>query len=267
VFSGAGFLLRSPRSWPYAIVPALVLLLLTGLFAWGAIAVVSSTLHAWVGEPDSSWGRLGVSVLAWVGYLLGAILGLLVALAITPPLSSPALERIVELEEQEIGAPPRAPMSMLEEIWCGLRAQAFAAAFAVPLLGVLWVVEIFVAPAVVVTVPLKLLVTAFCLAWNLFDYPLTLRGIRMRERLRLVLAHKGAALGFGLGFALLFWFPCFGVLMLPVGVAGATRLVWQIMDADPHVLPSIERSEFSSRKQRLAPVATGTAEPLVAADH
>jgi CysZ protein len=144
-----------------------------------------------------------------------------------------------------------------------MRAQAFAACFAVPLLTVLWVVELFVAPAVFVTVPLKLIVTAFSLAWNLFDYPLTLRGIRMRERLRLVLAYKGAALGFGLGFALLFWFPCFGVLMLPVGVAGATRLVWQIMRADPNVLPSIERQGASPRALEPAPGSSAGAEPPI----
>jgi uncharacterized protein involved in cysteine biosynthesis len=38
--------------------------------------------------------------------------------------------------------------------------------------------------------------------------------------------HFSAVLGFGAAFTLVFWVPCFGTLMLPVGVAAATALYW-----------------------------------------
>ena len=76
-----------------------------------------------------------------------------------PPLAGPALERIVAQKEQALGAPPRKEIGILAEIWCGIRAQAFAAMFALPILAVLWIIELFVTPAVFVTTPLKVIVT------------------------------------------------------------------------------------------------------------
>lgn len=241
VFSGIGFLMRTPRAWPFAWVPALVLVVLSLGLGWAAIALVNAWVDGWLGAASSWYGKAAASALTWLGSVLGAILGLLIALALTPPLSGPALERIVTLVEVEQGVPARSPLGVLAEIWCGVRAQAFAALFAVPLLVVLWLVELAFAPAVFVTVPLKLLISALSLSWNLFDYPLTLRGVRMRDRLRLVTSHKAAALGFGLAFAILFWVPCFGVLLLPVGVAAATRVVWRILESAPALLPEIPR--------------------------
>ena len=40
--------------------------------------------------------------------------------------------------------------------------------------------------------------------------------------------HWTVVLGFGTGFSLLFCIPCFGIVMLPLGVAGATRLYWAL---------------------------------------
>ena len=257
IFRGAGFLVRTPASWPFAWVPALVLVALALLLGWAAVTAVNAWVDGWLGSATSWYGKASASLLSWLGSILGAILGLLVALALSPPLSAPALERIVGLAERELGVPARSPIGFLAEIWCGLRAQAFAALFAVPTLALLWIAELLFAPAVFVTVPLKLLVSALCLSWTLFDYPLTLRGVRMRERLGLVLRHKAAAVGFGLGFALLFWLPCFGVLLLPVGVAAATRLVWRMLDSSPDLLPELPRAS-SGPPQSPADVAAGS---------
>lgn len=240
VFSGFGFLARSPRAWPYAVVPALVFVVLSVLFAYLAIWGVNASVAGWLGESSGWFAKASATLLTWLGSVLGAILGLLLALAATPPLSGPALERIVGYYEAELGVPTRTPIGLLAEMWCALRAQAFAAMFAIPLLALLWIVELLFAPAVFVTVPLKFLVSALSLAWNLFDYPLTLRGVRMRDRFQMVLDNKAAAFGFGLAFAVLFWIPCFGVLLLPVGVAAATRIVWRIAAARPGRVPRLD---------------------------
>ena len=238
VFAGLGFLFRSPRAWPYAMVPALILTALALGLSWAALAQLQPLFEGWFGAPTSWWGKLGAEVISWLGAVLAAVLGVLLALALTPPLSGPALERIVALQERELGAPPRPDLGFFNEMWCGLRAQFAAAIFAGPLLLLLAVIDLFFAPAAVVTVPLKLLIAAFALAWNLFDYPLTLRGVRVRQRLQLVKTYKTTLLGFGLSFALLFWLPCLGVVLLPVGVAAATKLLWQIHQHDPSALPT-----------------------------
>jgi uncharacterized protein involved in cysteine biosynthesis len=241
VFSGFSFLLRTPRAWPYALVPAVVLVVLSALFAWLGVLGARSLIETWVGSPESWYGKAGAGALAWLGAILAAILGLLIAVAITPPASGPALEKIVGFQEAELGVPTRTPIGFFAEVWCGIRAQAFAAIFAVPILLILWAIELLFAPAAFVTVPLKFLVSAVCLAWNLFDYPLTLWGVRMRDRFGMVMKNKLAAFGFGIAFALLFWLPCCGVLMLPVGVAAATRLIWRLLENDPTLLPYLPR--------------------------
>ncbi len=240
MLSGLGFLLKTPAAWPAAAVPALILLTLSALFIALAVAVLRPAIEGWL-SPTGTWSEIGSSIVSWLGALLAGALGVIVAIAATPPLSGPALEAIVARQEKALGIAERAPLGFFAEMWFGLKAQALAALFGGPLLLLLWLLELLVPPAAVVTVPAKLLVIALGLAWNLFDYPLTLRGVRMRHRLALVRAHKRAVLGFGAAFALLFWLPCFSVLMLPVAVAAATRLVWDILAADPTLLPELPR--------------------------
>src|SRR5690606_1664965 len=182
LFRGFSYVLGAPRTWPYACVPALVLLVLLGAAGWATARWVFPAIQAALPSAESSAGQmlwLGTSGLLAIGvFLLGASL----AFALTPPLASPALERIVTLRERSLAVPDRPPIGFFAEIWCGCRAQVFVLIAVVPVLALLWLVELLLPPLVVVTTPLKLIVTSWALAWNLLDYPLTLRGVRMRER-------------------------------------------------------------------------------------
>jgi CysZ protein len=94
-----------------------------------------------------------------------------------------------------------------------------------PILAVLFLINLAFPPAALVTVPLKLLVCAWMLAWDFFDYPLGLRGLGVRARLRWVGRRFGAFTAFGLAWASLVVVPGVVLLLLPMGVAGATHLV------------------------------------------
>jgi uncharacterized protein involved in cysteine biosynthesis len=168
-------------------------------------------------------------MLSYGSSLLVAVIGWLAAVALAAPLSAPALERIVEGVERKLGAPPRAPIGWFRELACGFRALLGGLLLAGPLLVVIWVLEAFVPVLAPVTIPAHVSVTSLLIAWGLFDYPLTLRGIGFRERLALVRGHFTCVLGFGLAFTLLFWLPCCGVVLLPVGAAAATRLSLRIL--------------------------------------
>lgn len=234
------FLLHTPASWPAALVPAAVLSLLLSLALYVALGPVRGLIAG--DSPGDSLADLGRDVASWAVAVLAGLIGVVIALGLTPVISSPALERLILRHEASRGVPARAPLGFFPELWCGLRAQAAAVVIAGPIVIALWLVEFFFPPAAVVTLPLGFVATSLGLAWNLLDYPLTLRGVRLRERLRFVASHKGATLGFGLGYAALSLVPCCGLLMLPVGAVAASDLLWSILEQEPDALPSIASS-------------------------
>jgi CysZ protein len=79
-----------------------------------------------------------------------------------------------------------------------------------------------------VTVPLKFVVSALLIAWDLLDYPLSRRGLGVGARIAWLRRNLGATLGFGLAAAFLLVVPCAGLLVLPFGVAGAARLALEV---------------------------------------
>jgi CysZ protein len=222
------FLLRTPRAWLVALVPGIVLFGLSALVVWASFAGLRPIVAGWVAERSGLLGTLGRTVLPWLAATVTTVLGWLVALALTPPVCAPALEHIVALRERDLGLAPHPPIGLFAEMWCGIRALVFGAALAMPVLVLAALVDFFVPFAWVVTVPIRWVVVSLSVAWNLFDYPLTLRGVRIRERWALMRAHYRPVAGFGLTFAALFSIPCLGVLWLPVGVAAATELVGRI---------------------------------------
>ncbi len=94
-----------------------------------------------------------------------------------------------------------------------------------PALVVLFLIGLAFPPATVVTVPLKLLVCGWMLAWDFLDYPLTMRELGLRARVGWVARHFGAFTVFGLMWAALVVVPGLVLLLLPMGVAGAAQLV------------------------------------------
>jgi len=220
----------APRTWPLVLAPSLVFMLLeltVALLSWVFlmpwVKAQAGTLHglpAWLG---TSLGALSL--------LLAVALGFLLSAGLAPVLSSPALERLVRLVEEQLKAPSRAPLGFFTELRCGFSAMFLGWAITLPCVLGLTLLEIAAPAVVVVTTPLKLLFGALGIAWGLLDYPLTLRGVRARERLRFMFHNSAAVLGFGAGFALLFSVPCFGIVMLPVGVAAATRLCRELEGA------------------------------------
>ncbi len=227
VFVGARDLLRLRPAWPYALVPAVVFLLLEA----GFLGLALQLLQPWVEGRLSGGGTLqsfGAAAASWLSVALSAALGWVVSALLAPALSAPALERIATLVEAELRVPERSPLGLFAEFWCGFRSLALGLSFSVPLLIGLTLLEFLVPPLAVVATPLKLLIGALGVAWGLFDYPLTLRGVGARQRLAFMRQHASVVLGFGVSFALLFWLPCCGILLLPVGVAAATRLCCEI---------------------------------------
>lgn len=238
MFRGLSFLGRTPAAWPRAIAPLLLFLLLLSLCIGGAVGWLRPALVAWFdsGAPKTSgavdWRTFGAETLSWLVTLLAVVGGALLAFLITPPLVSPALESIVELRERALGVPPRRARGFWYELRCGLRAQMFGLAVFGPLALASWLGGLVFPAAAPFFALLSLLCSASAMAWNLLDYPLTLRGVDARARFRFVRRHAATCLGFGLACTLVFWVPCFGIVLLPAGVAAATEVVWRLASQD-----------------------------------
>jgi CysZ protein len=223
LFSGLGFLARTPAMWPLAMVPLVIASAATAALGSGAAALIFPWIAAKLGAH--AWLVIFAKVLA--GVLL-AIVAALAGLAVAQPLSGPALNRIVRRVEADMGAPEWPPTGFVADVGRALSSILVGYAFGLPLLAVLALVSFFVPPASVITFPLKLVVLALLLSWDFLDYPLSARGTPVRARVALVVRHARTMIGFGFGLALLSLIPCAGLLALPIGVAGAARLTRQI---------------------------------------
>jgi CysZ protein len=153
------------------------------------------------------------------------LVALLLAVALAQTLSGWALDGIVRAQRRELSLAPLPELSVGRAALSSLVASLAALAVGVPVLAILALIGLAVPPAAVVTVPLKIVVGALVLGWNLVDYPLALQGTTLGGRLRWAREHLAALLGFGLAATLLFAVPGLGLLVLPCGVAGATRLL------------------------------------------
>jgi CysZ protein len=222
---GVGFVRVTPRVWGYALVPVGMMLLLTcGLGVagvWGA----ERASDAAFGAAPGTWGQVGSWALTVSLALVGFAVALLLALVMAQPLSGWALERISHAQERAMTGHSGPRSSFLLSFLVTLQAVLLSLAVGGPVLAVLFTVAFFFPPAAVVTVPLKFLVCGWMLAWDFIDYPLSLRGLGLPARVRWVWHNAGAFTVFGLAWAGLVVIPGVVLLLLPMGVAGATRMV------------------------------------------
>lgn len=227
-FGGIGWLVTHPPVWPRAIVPMLVGVVMAGVLSISAVQWMPKLIGWLVGPTEGSLAGAGVGALKVLGTILAVIVSAFVALALAQPLSGPALEGIARMQERAVGAPERPPTSFLFDIVRSLQSVAVGAMFGVPAFIVLLLLSLLLPFASVVTVPLKLFVAAFTIAWDLCDYPMSIRGLPVRRRLETIMQYRGAVFGFSIGLALCNLLPCLLLLVLPAGVAGASRLMWMV---------------------------------------
>jgi CysZ protein len=218
-FGGLGFVVARPGVWPLAWVPALTSVL---LFA------ASATLGLWaVGHIPVSdgWAAVGSWALRIVTGAVAIVLAAIVAMSLAQPLSGWALDRIVRRQENELGLPPHPPQPGMEQLVRSLGVALLGLAVGLPILALLAAITFFFPAASIVCIPLKLVVLALLAAWDLLDYPFSQRGMGIGARLSWMRSRFGSVFAFGMCAAIVLLVPGIGLFVLPVGVAGAARLV------------------------------------------
>jgi CysZ protein len=188
---------------------------LGALGVWGSLHLA----HRIVRSP------IGAGALTVLFVVPAVLVALLLALTLAQPLSGWALDSIVREQRKALALPPLREGGRVKAALSSLGAGIAAFAAGVLLIGGLTIIGALVPAALPVTVPLKVVVGALLVAWNLVDYPLAIIGFGLRARVRWFLRYCGSMLGFGLAAIAFVTVPGVGLLALPCGVAGAARLV------------------------------------------
>ena len=234
-FRGFGMLATTPRAYPFAMVPVLAAVLLTTCFSIASTLVVPALIERWAG--GAGWWVRALQVLATLAFL---VLSTLLGLALAQPASGPALEALVRRMEEKLGAPPRPDTPFLTEVLRSAGSAMIALVGGLTAFVLLLLIGL-IPGAAVVTVPLQFIFAVLFIGWDVCDYPLSVRGIPLRERLRLIGRNFWSVMGFALGLGLVALVPCGFLLLLPVGVAGATCLMHDVQRYEatqPRLLPA-----------------------------
>jgi CysZ protein len=222
---GIGFIVGTPRVWGYALVPFLMMTVLACGFGWLGVWLAGQTGTAVFGSDAGFWGQTGSWALSIVAGAVCLLIAVLLAILFAQPLSGFALEAIARAQEKELTGWTVPQPPFLSALFLALRIALVTLIVGGSVGGVLFAVGIVFQPALVITVPLKFLLGGWLLAWNFVDYPLSLHGLGVGARLAWAGRHWEAFTAFGLAWAVLLLVPGVFLLVLPMGVAGAARLV------------------------------------------
>ena len=135
------------------------------------------------------------------------------------------MESLVRAQERQLKYPNRPEEAFCASVCRSVRVALVSILLTLGIFPLLTLLELFFAPVVIITTPLKFLVTAFILAYDIIDYPLSLHYFGVRERTPWFRQYSRSAFGFGLAMELIFLIPGGFLIFLPAGVCGATILV------------------------------------------
>lgn len=226
LFGGLGFVVTTPSSWGWALIPVLVATALFGgagvLAVWGGNELAARLLADAAGGTWSEVATWALRILFWA---IGLVVAFVLSMSLAQPISGFALEALARKQEVALGGRTWPDQPFVGSTLRSLRVTLTALAIGLPIIGALAVITFLFPPIGIVTVPLKFVVTGVLAAYDLLDYPLSLRGHSVRDRLVFIRKNFPAVLGFGVATAALLLVPGAGLFLLPFGVAGATRMV------------------------------------------
>jgi CysZ protein len=209
-------------------IPAVITVALFGV-GWFFLLVYIDDLAAlatWFADDWSDGWRKAMELGAGAGILVAAaLLSALTFTALTLLIGDPFYEVISERIEDRLGGTPGAvDLPWYKTLWPNLvdslRLIGLGILLAVPLflLGFIPVVGQTVVPV------LNVLVGGWLIAVELTGIPFNRRGIRLKERRKILRAHRAMTLGFGIPVFAVLLIPLVAIVVIPAAVSGATLL-------------------------------------------
>jgi CysZ protein len=233
---------RNPGVWLLGLLPALIAgLLIVAVFVtliWFIDEIASGV--TWFADGWPSWERDTIHILAGISVLgVCGLLAVVTFTSITLAIGEPFYEKISERVETQLGGAGDAiDLPFWAEFWRGItesiRMIAISASIGIPLFfaGFIPGVGQTVVPAI------GALFGGWFLAVELTGVPFTRRGLKLKDRRRLLKTRRPMAVGFGAAVFVCFLIPLGAVLIMPAAVAGATLLARRVLDENPDAAPT-----------------------------
>jgi CysZ protein len=234
-FSGVSFLVRgigmyarSPKIMLMGLIPAVISgLLLLGAFA--AMIIFVDDVVRWATPFLDGWSAGVRDTLRYVAMFgvaaVWVVLSVLAFAALTLAIGQPFYEAISKRVEDQLGGVPNEVdvsfwRSLPRSIVDSVRLLIVAVLFGVVIfaIGLIPVVGTVVGPI------LGVMLGGWVLALELSGVPFERRGLRLKQRRRMLRARRSMALGFGMATFLCFLIPLGAVLVMPAAVVGSTLL-------------------------------------------
>jgi CysZ protein len=223
---------RSPRLVLFGLLPALITFVLLAAAFILLVYFINDVARAvtWFASDWPTGLRDLVRVLAGIAVLgVSALLFVVGFTALTLAIGDPFYEKISEEIDARCGGlanPVQRPW--WRELLRGLGESARLVVFSAVVGIALFLAGLLPAVGQTVVPVIGALVGGWALALELTGVAFARRGMRLRDRRRILRRHRPLALGFGVGVFVCFLIPLGAVLVMPGAVAGATLLTRQI---------------------------------------
>jgi len=247
-FRGVTFVLRTPTMWPWVVLPVLLmsfLIIAAGFIAMWAVPEVLAYLWD---QPMAGWLRWLWNGLATAVWLVVFIVTTVVLYLCFGILATPFYDQLSEQTEAHL-IEPRSAVTWPQ--WFGDIGQSIlhsVAAFALWFCFVTLTLGLGLIPVLGQALDLVLggSLTAFLLAREMMDGPMSRRRLSFRTKCAVVWRNLPVALGFGLATSIFLAIPIVNLFSLPCAVVGGTRLFLQL-SAQGRVPLEVPRDEWVGR--------------------
>lgn len=215
-FAGLRMFVRHPSLLMLSLVPIALTVVLLLLLAFGCAWIIGLLIAGWVPDDLRFPAQAVIFILA---LLLGYFIYLPLARVLLAPFSE-ALSRKTHLISMGDGG-WRSDQGWARAMVEGLKLVFFHLFVVLVALGL----GLIFPP---VGAPLGILIAVFLGGLDFLDVPLSARGMPLGKKLGVVGRNKSLVLGFGAASYLMLLIPGVNLLLLPVGVIGATLLTDQL---------------------------------------
>lgn len=224
---GFVYLCKHPRLWRYVIVPVLLNFVITAfVLAILLAAAVAYLAHVHPAFPEGWWGILLEIVTALCLLVAAGTLAFVVWLLLLGIFVGRSMGFLAKRVERELGTPE----DQLHDIpWKHQIVDAFRdVAMLIAINGATLLLHLIPLVGSVLAVGVSLYFDSMLFGAAVFDYPLTLRGMRRDEKWTFLKARRPYVIGLGLATLLIGLVPVVGPIFTTTATVGAVLLYHEL---------------------------------------